>query len=80
MAHIVELDFGGLSWIIVPYTDEASGLCAHGACVHLKTITIKSRLAVIAHGGGQEVILNVRIFNARFGADETAGFKVIGGP
>ena len=37
------------------------------------------RLAVIANGGGQEVILQVGIFDAGAGADEAAAFEMIGG-
>jgi hypothetical protein len=49
------------------------------APLNLEAMAAEGKLAVIAHGGGQEVILDVGILNAGLRADKAAGFKVIGG-
>ena len=43
----------------------------------LKAVAFRRRLAVIAHGDGQEVILDVGIFHPRFRADEGAGLELV---
>lgn len=62
------------------YPDPSPALGLIVADMHLKTIAIKGFPAVITHGGGQEVILEIRCGQARLGADKTAGFKMVGRP
>lgn len=38
---------------------------------------LRCRLAVIADGNRQEVILDIGIFHTRLGADEGGGFKMV---
>src|SRR5581483_1469806 len=55
-----------------------SALGAHGPHVSLEPMLASERRAVIVHGHGQEVELNVRIIDARATADETTGLEVVG--
>ena len=50
-----------------------------GADVDLEAVALERGLAVVAHGRGQEVVLDVRPLDAGPGADEGAGFEVVGG-
>ncbi len=44
----------------------------------LKAVPVESGIAVVAHRGGQEMILNVRPLQAGLRPDESAAFEVIG--
>ena len=44
----------------------------------LKAMSVKCGTAVVPHGPGQEVILDIRRLDSRSRTDERAGFKVIG--
>jgi hypothetical protein len=46
----------------------------------LKAMSLGGGLAVIAHGDGQEVVLDVRIVHALVGPDEGAAFKLVRRP
>jgi hypothetical protein len=46
----------------------------------LKTMPARRRLAIIAHGDGQEVILDIGIFDTRFGADKGTSLELVAGP
>ena len=58
--------------------DLPARLGAHRADMRLEAMALHRRLAVIAHGCGDEVELDVRIIDACGGADEGAGFKMVG--
>ena len=47
--------------------------------MHLETMPRGRGLSVVGDGAGQEMILDIRVLNAGTRADETGGFKVIGG-
>ena len=42
-------------------------------------MAVEGGVAVVAHGGGQEMVLDVGPFDPRPGADEGTGFEVVGG-
>ena len=79
MGHVIEQNFGRRLGVAIAHMDMAARLAAHGPHVNLEAVALEGHLAVIAHGGGQEVVFDVGIFNAGLRADEAAGFKVIGG-
>ena len=79
VAHIVEQDFGIGVKIRRSDAHKPTRFAAHGADMHLKTFASKSGGAVITHGGGQEVILDIGIINSCVRANKPAGFKMVGG-
>src|SRR6186713_1021385 len=46
--------------------------------MHLEAVRIGSRLAVIADGDRQEMILDIRLLQPRRGTQEGAGFELVG--
>src|SRR3546814_3955301 len=59
--------------------DLAAALRAHRPDVGLEAVTAGGVAAVVVHGDGQEVILQVRMLDAGAAADEAAGLEVAGG-
>src|SRR3546814_3919807 len=59
--------------------DLAAALRAHRPDVGLEAVTAGGVAAVVVHGDGQEVILQVRMLDAGAAADEAAGLGVAGG-
>jgi hypothetical protein len=47
--------------------------------MRLEAVRLGCRLAVVAHGGGDEVILDIRIVDAGGGAHEGGGLEMVGG-
>src|SRR5215207_10161764 len=78
MRHVVEPDERRVARIRRAQMHVAPRFGSHRPHVNLETMGGCRRLAVVADGDGQEVILNIGIFDARTGADEAAGFEMIG--
>jgi hypothetical protein len=57
----------------------AARLRAHGADMHLEAVAGGGRLAVVADGTGKKMVLDVGVLDAGLGADEGAGFEMVGG-
>ncbi|MNX87351.1 hypothetical protein D3C86_1192770 [compost metagenome] len=47
--------------------------------MHLKAVAFCGRLAVIGNGHGQEMILDIGLFQTGCGTQEGAGLELVGG-
>ena len=79
MAHVIEQNPRWIGRISRPQLDLSTGRAAHGSGVRLKAMTLCGRLAVIAHGNRQKVILDVGIIHAGGRANKRTAFELIAG-
>ena len=79
VGHVVEEDRGCGAGLGRGQSHAAARFRAHRPHVGLEAVALGGGLAVVAHGEGQEVVLDVRVLHAGAGADEAAGFEVVGG-
>src|SRR5262245_11269816 len=79
VGHVVEKDPSRLARVARAQLHPTARARAHRPDMDLETMTGCGRLAVIANGARQEMILDVGIFDALSGADEAAGFEMVGG-
>jgi hypothetical protein len=77
LRHVVEQDARGLRRIGGAQRDAAPAFRPHRADMGLKPVPLRRRLAVITHGDGQEMELDVGIVQPRARADETAGLEIV---
>ncbi len=80
LAQVVETNARLLERIGRGQSHPAAALGAHRSDMGLKAVLLRERRAVVGHRHGQEVILDVRIGDARAAADEPAGLEMIGRP
>ncbi|MNZ85517.1 hypothetical protein D3C78_1043120 [compost metagenome] len=79
MAHIVEANDRVVMRIGGAQGDVAARFRQVVADMHLKTMAFCGGLAVIGNGHGQEMILDIGLFQTGRGAQEGAGLELVGG-
>ena len=76
--HIIELDARVVSRIGRSQRNLAARHGPHWANVRLVSVAFRSSCAVITDSHRQKMILNIGVFDTRFGAHESRAFKLIG--
>ena len=78
MRQVIEANGGLVARVGRLQAHMAAALGTHGPHVRLEAMLRGERGAVVADGHGQEVVLDVRVRNARLAADEAAGLEMVG--
>ncbi len=79
VGHVIELDNRRIAGIGGTQAHKPARLGAHGPDVNLEAVGRRRGFAIVAHRYGKKVILHIGILHSGTGANEGAGFEMVGG-